>query len=284
MLARRKTRKNYFKNSAAKRQARRWQYLKGIAKIGSGLLLVAAMSFAFIFGYDLFTQSDYFSSRNIRVEGSHRLNQQEVIAHAKLNLGLNIFSVNLTTTRKRLLAHPWISEADVSREIPKSIHIRIREHEPLAIIDMGRKFLLNRKGEIFKEWHRADPVSLPLVYGLTFSDLNVGSRPVNRPFKAVMTVLKLGLQSNSIIPNRNIKSIHVDKDIGLTVYADNRLGALKLGYGDYSDKYKRLEEVLAYLEKKEKIMAMKSIDLNNLDRIVVNLNMDKSPAVGHKEV
>ena len=99
-----------------------------------------------------------------------------------------------------------------------------------------------------------------------------------------MAVLKLGLQSNSIIANRDIKSIHVDKDIGLTVYADNHLGALKLGYGDYSDKYKRLEEVLSYLEKKEKISAMKSIDLNNPDRIVVNLNMDKTPAVGHKEV
>ncbi len=284
MLARKKTRKNYFKNSSAKRQARRLQYLKGIAKIGSGLLLVAAMSFAFIFSYDIFTQSDYFNTREISVTGCERLDQQGVIDQAKLDLGLNIFSVNLMTTRKRLLAHPWISEADVSREIPKGIHIRIREHEPLAIIDMGRKFLLNRKGEIFKEWHLTDPVSLPNVYGLTFSDLNVGSRPVNRPFKAVMAVLKLGLQSNSLIANRNIKSIHVDKDIGLTVYADNRLGALKLGYGDYRDKYKRLEEVLAYLETKEKISAMKSIDLNNLDRIVVNLNMDKSPAVGHKEV
>ena len=284
MLARRKTRKNYFKNSAARRQARRLQYLKGMAKIVSGVLLVAAMSFAFIFGYDLFTQSDYFSTHTISVKGCERLDQQEVINQAKLELGLNIFSVNLTTTRKRLLAHAWISEADVSREIPKGIHIRIREHKPLAVIDMGRKFLLSRKGEIFKEWQRTDPVNLPIVYGLTFSDLNVGSRPLNRPFKAVLTVLKLGLQSNSIIANRNIKSIHVDKDIGLTVYADNRLGALKLGYGEYSDKYKRLEEVLAYLRKEEKISAMKSIDLNNLDRIVVNLKLDKSPAVGHKEV
>ncbi len=260
------------------------QYLLGSVKIVSGLLLVAAMSFAFIFSYDLFTQSDYFSTRNISVKGCSRLDNQEVLDQAKLSLGLNIFSVNLTTTRKRLLAHPWIVEADVSREIPKGIHIHIQEHAPLAIIDMGRKFLLNRKGEIFKEWQIADPVNLPSVYGLSFSDLNVGSPPVNRPFKAVMTILKLGLQSNSIIANRNIKSIRVDKDIGLTVYANSRLGALKLGYGEYRDKYKRLEEVLSYLEKKQKISAMKSIDLNNPDRVVVNLNMDKSPAVGNKEV
>ena len=283
-MAHKKTRKNYFKNSTAKRKARRRQYSLGIVKIVGGLSLVAVMSFAFIFGYDLFTQSDFFRTQKISVKGCERLDRQDVIHQAKLDLGMNIFSVNLATTRKRLLAHPWILEADVSREIPKAIHIRIREHEPLAIIDVGRKFLLNRKGEIFKEWQRADPVSLPVVYGLSFADFNVGSRPINRPFKAVMIVLKLGLRSNSILANRDIKSIHVDKDIGLTVYADNRLGALKLGYDDYSNKYKRLEEVLSYLEKKEKILAMKSIDLNNPDRIVVNLNLDKSPGKGHKEV
>ena len=260
------------------------QYVLGIVKIVSGLLLVAAMSFAFIFGYDLFTQSDYFRTKNISVQGYGMLKKQDVINQAKLSPGLNIFSVNLTTTRKRLMAHPWISEAEVSREIPSGIHIRIREHKPLAIIDIGRKFLLNKQGSIFKEWELSDPIDLPVVLGLSFSDLNVGTRSYNRAFNSIMTVFKLGAQGNSILANRNIQKIEVDKDIGLTVYAHSRLGALKLGYGNYPGKYQRLEEVLYYLKKKEKISIMRSIDLNNPDRIVVNLNIDKPPAAGHKEV
>ena len=255
-----------------------------LLKILSGLSLVAVMSFAFIFGYDLLTQSDYFQAVNLNVLGCHTLEEDAVMAQAKLSHGLNIFSINLTTTRKRLLAHPWISDAEVSREIPSGIRIRIKEHEPLAIIDINRRFLLNKQGDIFKEWEVTDPVDLPVIGGLAFSDLNVGSKPYSQPFKAVMTVLKLGQHESSMLTNKEIRKIEVDKDIGLTVYANNSLGELKLGYDDYPSKYKRLKEVLFYLKNNQNIPELKSIDLSNPNRIVVNLNLDKPPATGHKEV
>ena len=216
-MARKKVRKNFYKNSAAKRRAKRIRHVLNFLKIISGLSVVAVMSFAFIFGYDLFTQSGYFNTVHLEVQGFKTLDKKTVLAQAKLSRGLNIFSVNLGTTRKRLLAHPWISEAEVSREIPSGIHIRIKEHEPLAIIDINRKFLLNKQGRLFKEWAVGDPVNLPLVDGLAFSDLNIGDRPYSRPFNAVMTVLKLGRNKGSILTNKDIRKIVVDKDIGLTI-------------------------------------------------------------------
>ena len=284
MLVHKKTRKNFYKNSAARKRTKRIQHVLDLLKIISGLSLVTVMSFAFIFGYDLFTQSSYFKTVYLDVRGCSTLEESAVITQAKLAHGLNIFSVNLTTTRKRLLAHPWISEAEVSREIPSGIRIRIKEHEPLAIIDINRKFLLNKQGELFKEWEVTDPVNLPLVDGLAFSDLNIGTRPYSQPFNAVMTVLKLGQRADSILTNKEILKIEVDKDIGLTIHANNSLGALKLGYDNYPGKFKRLQEVILYLNNNNKISTLNSIDLNNPNRIVVSLNMEKQPAVGHKEV
>jgi cell division protein FtsQ len=284
LLEHKKTRKNFYKNSAARRRTNRIQHALGLLKIISGLSLVAVMSFAFIFGYDLFTQSSYFKTVYLDVRGCSTLEESAVISHAKLSHGLNIFSVNLTTTRKRLLAHPWISEAEVSREIPSGIRIRIKEHEPLAIIDIDRKFLLNKQGELFKEWEVTDPVNLPVVDGLAFSDLNIGTRPYSQPFNAVMTVLRLGQRADSILTNKEIRKIDVDKDIGLTIHANNSLGALKLGYDNYPGKFKRLQEVLFYLNNNNNISTLNSIDLNNPNRIVVSLNMEKQPATGHKEV
>ena len=283
-MVHKKTRKNFYKNSAARKRTKRIQHVLDLLKIISGLSLVTVMSFAFIFGYDLFTQSSYFKTVYLDVRGCSTLEESAVITQAKLAHGLNIFSVNLTTTRKRLLAHPWISEAEVSREIPSGIRIRIKEHEPLAIIDINRKFLLNKQGELFKEWEVTDPVNLPLVDGLAFSDLNIGTRPYSQPFNAVMTVLKLGQRADSILTNKEILKIEVDKDIGLTIHANNSLGALKLGYDNYPGKFKRLQEVILYLNNNNKISTLNSIDLNNPNRIVVSLNMEKQPAVGHKEV
>ena len=279
-----KIRKNYYKNSSARQRAGTVRRLTNMLKIIFGVAMVTAMSFMFIFGYDLLTQSSYFNATRLNVEGLQRLSGQEVLRQAGLSDGINIFSVNLTTARKKLLAHPWIAEAEISREIPAGINIRVREHEPLAILDMNRKFILNTQGEIFKEWKATDPVDLPIVSGLDFSDLNVGAVTYSQPFNAVMAVLKLGQNAGSVVTNRQIRRIEIDRDIGLTIHVNNGLGTIKLGYDDYADKYKRLQEVLFYFRSGKDFEKVRSIDLNNPDRIVVNINTGASSAMGHKEV
>jgi cell division protein FtsQ len=279
-----KIRKNYYKNSPAKQLAHRLQQAVNAIKILFGLTAVAAMSFLFIFGYDFLTQSNYFKASQISVFGHELLTEQEVLHQTGLSTGINIFSVNLATTRKLLLAHPWIAEAEVSRDIPSGISIRIQEQKPLAIIDIERRFLLNTQGEIFKEWKPADPFNLPIVSGLEFSDLNLGGTNYSQPFNAVMSVLKLGQKNGSVLSNKQISKIEIDKDIGLTIHVNSSLGTIKLGYDNYPSKYKRLQEVLCYIEDGSSLENVKSIDLNNPDRIVVNINMETSSAVNHKEV
>ncbi len=183
-----------------------------------------------------------------------------------------------------MLAHSWIAEAEVRRELPDIITIGIKEHEPLAILDLGRRFLINVKGEVFKELTPSDPDVLPIVSGLQFSDLNISGEPRSTSFNAVIEVLRFGLDSDSILPNARIRRIRVDKQTGLTLYAFDRSKVIKLGYHDYPDKYERLESVLFYLKKKKCFPDFNSIDLNHLDRIVVNLVKDKSSAEDHKEV
>ena len=134
------------------------------------------VSFFFVFVHDMFTQSPHFTARQIQVEGARRLPPRAVAAQAGVHEGINVLSVNLSAARRRLLTHPWIAEAEVRREIPSAIHIRVREHVPAAVVDMGRKFLLNEQGEIFKEWEPADPAGLPVVSGLKPADVRVANR------------------------------------------------------------------------------------------------------------
>ena len=287
MLAKKKIKKpkkNYFRNSGAKRRSKIVATLGNVLKISSLVIAVALMSFAFVFGYDLLTQSTYFSTSQISVSGFNRLSRQQIIDHADIYTGKNIFSINLATTRKRLLAHPWIQEAEVSREIPSGLAIHIKEYEPLAIIDMNHRFLIDRSGTIFKEWDENDPADLPVIAGLNISDLKVGDGPFSRPFSAIMSVLNLGQKDNSTIPIDKINRIDVDRDIGLTLYMKNRTGEIHLGYHDYPSKYKLLEKVLVYFQNQNNDSSFRSIDLNNPNRIVVNIDTKASPATGQKEV
>lgn len=276
-------RQNYYKNSLAKRRAKVIQRIIACFKIMAAVSLVTAMSIIFIFGYDLLTQCDYFRANSIIVNGMNRLSQNQIIKHACIDAGVNIFSVNLSATRKRLLAHPWIADAEVRRELPDRINIRIKEHKPLAIIDLGRKFLINDQGEIFKELAALDPGNLPIIIGLEFSDLDVSGKSRNIPFNAVMDVLQLGQKTGSIIPNRLLKIIRVDRETGITLYAFSGIKAIKLGYNNYPDKYERLKNVLFYMEKGHMFSGFDTIDLNNLDRIVVSPVRIGSPAMHYKE-
>ncbi|RZB30765.1 MAG: cell division protein FtsQ [Desulfobacteraceae bacterium Eth-SRB1] len=276
--------KNYYKNSMARRRAKIIQRIAACFKATAGIAIVATMSIIFIFCHDFLTQCDYFRATDLTVEGARRLSFKQALKQAQINEEINVFSINLSTVRKNLLAHPWIAEAEVRRELPNVINIKIDEHQPLAIIDLGRKFLINDHGEIFKEKTASDPDNLPVITGLEFSDINVSGRPGGISFNAVMDVLRLGQKSESIIPNRLIKKIQVDREIGITLYAFDREKLIKLGYNNFPGKYNRLKNVLYYINQQRGFPDFESIDLNNINRIVLNPIRTKSPAMDHKEV
>ncbi|HSM75834.1 MAG TPA: FtsQ-type POTRA domain-containing protein, partial [Desulfobacterales bacterium] len=191
MVVQKRTRKNTFRRPpAGPRPTARG--LLGRAAVAAGLLSALTLtSLLLVFVHDLLTQCDYFRGSRIAVTGTVRLEAGEVLAQSGVHPGVNILSVNLQLARRKLLAHPWIADARVSRELPDGIHIQIQEQQPLAILDVGRKFLLNDAGEIYKAWEPEDPADLPLISGLALSDVSVGGAPRSLPFAAVMEILQI---------------------------------------------------------------------------------------------
>jgi cell division protein FtsQ len=290
VLRRKKTRKNFRKGTKAKRHFKLWGCFLFCINLIAGVTVVAAMTGVFILLHDVLTQSDYFKAKSLKVEGVQRLTKDAVAKEAGIYSGVNILAVNLSQVRKRLLANPWIAEAEVIREIPSGLIIRIKEQVPIAVIDIGQKFLINHRGEIFKEWDPSDPSNLPMVSGLDVSDLRVyaPSSPTDRriepkptaPFNAVMRVLQLGEEKESVLPNQIIKHIRVDRQIGLTLYTVDRMKAINLGYNDYAGKYQMLESLFSYLKRQQSISDFDRIDLNNLNRIVLNPITIEAPRKG----
>lgn len=284
MLAGKSTRKNRFRNRTLKKSTlSRCRWLQMIRVLGL-LLAVTLMSLGFVLCHDLLTQYDYFNARRLVVAGTARLASENIIRQANVHRGMNILSLNLAKTRKRLLAHPWIEEAEVSRKLPDEIHIQIKEQQAVAVLDLGRKFIINPKGVIFKEWKPADPENLPVVSGLTFSDINVHGTPRTPAFEAVMTVLALGQQDHSVLPTGAIQSIRVDREIGLTLHAFGHQKTIELGYDNYSGKYAILKNILLRLGKGSTLPDFRTIDLNDVNRVVVHPVQMPPTGLDQKEV
>jgi cell division protein FtsQ len=295
-----KLRKNYRKGSKKSLEFAFLRHLVIGFYVIAGVAALMATSVFFVFVYDVMTQCDYFNAKILKIEGMQRLSRNHVIEAAQVRKGMNILDVNLAMVRKRLLAQPWIADAEIRREIPAGLYIKVQEHRPLAIIDLGHKFLLNENGQIFKEWADTDPANLPLVSGLAPSDIRIHGKnavqqsvngrnpsqrgqPQNDPFEAVMQVLRLGNQKRGILSNRNIRQIQVDREIGITLVAFKQMKTILLGYQNYAYKFNMLNNILSQKTLRGNFPEFDRIDLNNVNRIVVN-PVGKIPPGDHKEV
>ena len=273
-------RKNNRNGRKVKQQSKFWGCFLLVCKTMAAVAVMVAVTVFFVLVHEFLTQCDFFEAAEVTIEGTRRLTPLQVARQARIQKGDNILSINLALVRKRLLAHPWIAEAEVTREIPARLIIRIKEHSAMAVVDLGYKFLINPQGLIFKAWEPADKVNLPVISGLDVSDLRVYGRQEfpqihqhqlnSEPFKAVMQVLQLGQKQGSILPIHQVRQISVDRQTGLTVYAFERVKAIYLGYSDYIRKYHMLADIFSYLRRQQSIIDFDRIDLGNLQRVVVN--------------
>ena len=289
-FAGRTPRRNVSRRTAAVRRRvwlGRWLSLFWAA---SAAALVVFVGFFFIFIHDVLTQCEHFKARTIQIEGGQRLTAKTIASVAGVREGINVLSVNLSVVRKRLLAHPWVAEAEVRREIPSTLSIRIREHVPAAVVDVGKKFLLNTHGEVFKEWEAADPEGLPVVSGLKISDLRLADRSgaaavlpfaalgsgsptlasLSRSMEAVLQVLTLGGESGSVLSTQSIRTIRVDRELGITVLAFDEGKSIRLGYDDFASKFRLLADLLTFLKSQPSLMDFERIDLTDANRVIVN--------------
>ena len=291
-MAKKKTRKNYLKNSLAQRRQR----VLGRILTGVKILLLmgglAGTSLLLILVYDAVTQSPYFEAKKITVEGCRELSRGKILKLTGLKLHDNILSVNVKTLQHTLVADPWIAAAEIERTLPDEIHIRVRERVPIAIVELGGPYYVDENGEIFKPAEASDKARGPIVTGLSLAGFDFENPWGSRLFKSVMEALHLCRRHDSVIPFAALQRIHVDRDMGLTLYASlaphdslpaamctpavansapSRIGpaAIKVGFGRYESKLSRLRDMVSYLKRQQGFLNLQYVDLDDTDRVVV---------------
>lgn len=238
------------RKTSARRSARKDTHLAGrFLTVLAFILLLVLVSTAFLEGYRFVTGCRYFAAADIEVDGACVLSADEVMQAAGVARGENILSINLGLVRRRLLAQPWIAKAEVYRVLPGKLKISIKEHTPVAIVDMGEKFYVQEDGKIFKRVEGNGPDTLPVITGLDCRDIDDKGYPASRAFKAAMNLLAMAGRMGNSMPGMKIRRISVDRDAGLTMFAFDHIGGIRLGFGGYADKLWRLGRVMDLVEK-----------------------------------
>ncbi|MCS6901142.1 MAG: FtsQ-type POTRA domain-containing protein [Polyangiaceae bacterium] len=219
--------------------------------MAAGKVLLGALLFLTIAGtssfglYRYVSTSSRFAVKTILVEGAAHRSQPDLARKAGVELGTNVFSIDLEAARRGLLSDPWIERATIDRKLPGTLRIHVTEREPLALAALdGELYLTSRGGEVFKRVEPGDPVDFPLITGLGSTGELVRDREglmasIRRAQELIADYARLGPRSHGL------QEVHVTAEGTFELLVGRDGVRLVLGKPPYRQKIERAARVLA---------------------------------------
>ncbi len=209
-----------------------------VLTVTSGIALLCAA------GYRHATTSSYFEFKNAVVSGNERLGEQDLLKAADIKLGQNIFSIDINAVKNNIQENAWVQDVNIVRRLPGTLAIRIVEHKPRALINFDVLYLVNDTGKVFKRWVRGDPISSPIITGISREEyLSSPSTVENVLCDAIDLADRYA--ASGLERTAPLQEIYREPDMGFSMTVGEDPIYIKFGKGPYKKKITRLGELLS---------------------------------------
>jgi cell division septal protein FtsQ len=206
----------------------------------------------------LFFENSYFFVREIQVRGGEKVGGDEIVAMAGLRQGMNIWKIEPAGIEKKVAKHPWVRRVLVRRDFPRRVVIEVEERTPKAIVALGQLYYVDADGVVFKEVGAGENVNFPLLTGLRTEQLAKANPALRGKIQDAVRLADLMAKDA-----HTLSEIHFDESDRLVVYTTAFPVALKMGWGEWDAKLKRLDRVLALWKGNEERLASLDASFNN---------------------
>ncbi|MDL2227057.1 cell division protein FtsQ/DivIB, partial [Deltaproteobacteria bacterium OttesenSCG-928-M10] len=170
---------------------------------------------------------------------------------------------------REISALPWLADVKVSRRMPDTVTIDVFEHSPRLLVNLGRLYYMNDRGEPFKELAPGENPDLPIVTGFNEDDLLSPGPGVRAALNEVFWLLEALGQRNDEFKVSNISEINYDMVRGLTLVTRKHGLEVKVGFGAYEEKFRRLGRVMSHLKLSGKLDGLVYLNLEASPRVTV---------------
>ena len=219
--------------------------------VGSALFVgtVAGASYGL---YRYVSTTRRFAIKEIVVTGQKHRTDAEVARAGGLEMGKNLFTVDLDQARRTIAQDPWIEQAIVTRRLPSTVNVRVVEREPLCVVAMsGSLYLAAAGGEVFKRLEPGDPTDFVVVSGAFAEGEMVRDRA------GVMALVKraedvIADYERAVTDKRfPLQEVHVNDEGGIELVVGREAVVLSLGKAPYRPKLERAGRVLAEIDRRK---------------------------------
>jgi len=213
---------------------------------------------------DSFLGHSYFAVQEIKVKGGEKVGGSEIVAMAGMSQGMNIWKIDPEIIERKVAKHPWVKRVLVRRELPRRVVIEVEEREAKGIVVLGRLYYVDPEGFVFKEVEEGENADFPLLTGLQQAELLSQAHATRQKIREALKLIDLMARGPLAI-----SEIYFPAQGGVVLYPMAYPVALRMGWGDWQEKLKRLERVLELWKGREARLA--SVDLRFRDQVVARL-------------
>jgi cell division septal protein FtsQ len=212
----------------------------GIAfRVGLGLLL----------DYALYRNPHYVLQK-IEIEPEGHFTLHSIRQATGLEMGQNLWSLNLPQIAKDLEKLPYVSNAQVERHFPDRVTIRIHERVPVvkisglnADLNTRETFYLDRECVVLKPRDDEEETQLPEIVGLTRAELEPGVRLEQPGLKRALEILDAIEHSSQLNTSITIRSIDLSQPLSITMTTTQQTEiTFRLDYID--QQLQRLQQII----------------------------------------
>jgi cell division septal protein FtsQ len=233
-------------------------------------ILIFYLAIGFL-GWNFFTfifSSSFFNIENVIIKGNDCLSEDKIFYKSGIQLGENIFRLDLIKSKDSLMHEPWIKEVEVKRVIPNKIVISIKERKPAAIVHTREGYFSSTKeGIILSKIDRPEErFDLPLILGLELGEIKIG-KIIDRP--EFRTALESINSAEVILPKKFCRVEILSPDDFMIYNKDDTLKIRVNGPEGVINKENLLREALEKIER-EKLL-VEYIDIRFKDSLVIKL-------------
>lgn len=222
----------------------------------SRIFVVLLFLFALLLAFFLFLNTSYFTIGSIIVDGNKYVSTEEIHRIAGIGESTNIFRLQVDTIQRRLDSDLRLTEVEVSRKLPATIVIRLKERQPLAYVACSYGFVqVDAKGIVLAAFKNLKQVSVPIITGVRLGNVYVGDRIDTEQIKQVLQYLTaVDEQALNQLSEVNIQSNQ------LVAYTTGSI-TLRIGNTDrLNEKAKLTTEILQEIQAKQ--LKVEYVDMN----------------------
>jgi cell division protein FtsQ len=141
----------------------------------------------------------------------------------------------------------------------------------MALVQAGELYYVDREGKLLKPLAPGDPHDFPVITGLPREFFSPQEGALPETMARINDLMNLLKAAQPPLNLENISEVHVDRERGLTLFANGLGAGVDLGLGQFPEKLKRLAQAWPVLTQKGYLSKAGRINLDYPQKVLLSL-------------